>query len=35
MYVEDDRFKAYYDNKQKGGAEFLKAAILIYIGNKK
>ncbi len=32
MYVEDERFKAYYDEKQPGGAEFLRDAILIYTG---
>lgn len=35
MYVEDERFKAYYDEKQPGGAEFLRDAILIYTGMKK
>lgn len=30
MYVCDERFKAYYDEKQPGGAEFLRDAILIY-----
>lgn len=30
MYVEDERFKAFYDEKQPGGAEFLRDAILIY-----
>lgn len=34
MYVEDDRFKAYYDKDQPGMAEFLKEAILIYTGQK-
>ena len=32
MYVEDERFKAFYDEKQPGGAEFLRDAILIYTG---
>jgi DNA-binding transcriptional MerR regulator len=32
MYVEDERFKAYYDEKQPGTAEFLRDAILIYTG---
>ncbi len=32
MYVEDDRFRAYYDSKQPGMAEFLRDAILIYTG---
>ena len=30
MYVEDERFKAYYDKIQPGAAEFLRDAILIY-----
>jgi DNA-binding transcriptional MerR regulator len=30
MYVEDERFKAYYDKVQPGAAEFLRDAILIY-----
>lgn len=34
MYAEDERFKAYYDEKQPGGAEFLRDAILIYTGQK-
>lgn len=32
MYVEDERFKAYYDEKQPGTAAFLRDAILIYTG---
>lgn len=32
MYVDDERFKAYYDEKQPGTAEFLRDAILIYTG---
>ncbi|MFC7680597.1 MerR family transcriptional regulator [Paenibacillus sp. GCM10028914] len=32
MYVEDERFKAYYDAEQPGSAEFLRDAILIYTG---
>ncbi|KXZ39224.1 DNA-binding transcriptional regulator, MerR family [Alkalithermobacter thermoalcaliphilus JW-YL-7 = DSM 7308] len=35
MYVEDERFKAYYDKEQPGTAEFLRDAILIYTGMKK
>jgi len=35
MYVDDDRFKAYYDEKQPGSAEFLRDAIHIYTGFKK
>lgn len=34
MYVEDERFKAYYDQDQPGKAEFLRDAILIYTGRK-
>lgn len=34
MYVDDARFKAYYDEKQPGTAEFLRDAILIYTGMK-
>jgi len=30
MYVEDERFKAYYDKRKAGLAEFLRDAILIY-----
>ncbi len=30
MYVEDGRFKAFYDKKLPGGAEFLRDAILVY-----
>ena len=32
MYVDDDRFKAYYDAEQPGTAEFLRDAIRIYTG---
>lgn len=32
MYVDDERFTAYYDKHQPGGAEFLRDAILIYTG---
>ncbi|MEK3884561.1 MerR family transcriptional regulator [Paenibacillus sp. PL2-23] len=32
MYVEDERFKAYYDVNQPGTAEFLRDAIVIYTG---
>ncbi|ABO65826.1 Transcriptional activator TipA [Geobacillus thermodenitrificans NG80-2] len=35
MYVEDERFKAHYDQVHPGAAEFLKEAILIYTGMKK
>jgi len=34
MYVEDERFRAYYDEKQPGTAAFLRDAILIYTGVK-
>lgn len=34
MYADDERFKAYYDEKQPGGAEFLRDAIHIYTGIK-
>ncbi len=32
MYVDDERFTAYYDEKQPGTAKFLRDAILIYTG---
>lgn len=35
MYVDDERFKAYYDAQQPGTAEFLRDAIHIYTGVKK
>lgn len=35
MYVDDERFTAYYDKNQPGTAEFLRDAILIYTGMKK
>jgi hypothetical protein len=35
MYVDDERFKAYYDTEQEGMAEFLRDAIHIYTGQKK
>lgn len=35
MYVDDDRFKAYYDANQPGAAEFLRDAVHIYTGLKK
>ncbi|MFD2046548.1 MerR family transcriptional regulator [Ornithinibacillus salinisoli] len=34
MYVADERFAAYYDKVVKGGTEFLRDAILIYLGEK-
>ncbi len=34
MYVEDERFTAYYDKKQPGLARFLRDAVLIYTGMK-
>ncbi len=35
MYVEDERFRAYYDQGQPGMTEFLRDAIQIYIANNK
>lgn len=35
MYVDDERFTAYYDKNQPGTATFLRDAVLIYTGNKK
>jgi len=35
MYVEDERFKAYYDAVQPGAAEFLRDAIGVYTGIRK
>lgn len=35
MYVDDERFSAYYDKDQPGAAEFLRDAIYIYTGMKK
>lgn len=32
MYVDDERFTAYYDKEQPGLAKFLRDAILIYTG---
>lgn len=32
MYVDDERFTAYYDKENPGTAEFLRDAILIYTG---
>lgn len=32
MYVEDERFRAYYDKAKPGTAEFLRDAILVYTG---
>jgi len=34
MYVDDERFTAYYDKEQPGMAKFLRDAILIYTGMK-
>jgi DNA-binding transcriptional MerR regulator len=34
MYVDDERFTAYYDKEQPGTAEFLREAIHIYTGMK-
>jgi len=35
MYVDDERFKAYYDKEQPGTADFLRDAILIYTAMKR
>jgi len=35
MYVDDERFTAYYDKEQPGTAEFLRDAIFIYTGMQK
>lgn len=35
MYVDDERFTAYYDKEQPGTAKFLRDAILIYTGMNK
>lgn len=35
MYVDDERFTAYYDKEQSGTAEFLRDAIHIYTGMKR
>jgi hypothetical protein len=35
MYVDDERFTAYYDKEQPGTAEFLRDAIFIYTGMKR
>lgn len=35
MYVDDERFTAYYDKQQPGTAEFLRDAVFIYTGMKK
>ncbi|MGI6549947.1 MAG: MerR family transcriptional regulator [Syntrophomonadales bacterium] len=35
MYVDDERFTAYYDKDQPGLAVFLRDAVLIYTGMKK
>lgn len=32
MYVDDERFKAYYDKDQEGVAQFLRDAIYVYTG---
>jgi DNA-binding transcriptional MerR regulator len=34
MYVDDERFTAYYDKKHAGAAKFLRDTILIYTGMK-
>ncbi|KUO59421.1 MAG: MerR family transcriptional regulator [Gracilibacter sp. BRH_c7a] len=35
MYVDDERFTAYYDKKQPGMAVFLRDAVFIYTGTKR
>jgi hypothetical protein len=35
MYVDDERFRAYYDRGQPGRTAFLRDAILIYTSGKK
>ncbi|MFM1652093.1 MerR family transcriptional regulator [Brevibacillus sp. B_LB10_24] len=35
MYVDDERFKAYYDKQQPGTAEFLRDAVYIYTEQKR
>lgn len=35
MYVDDERFTKYYDEKQPGAAAFLRDAVLVYTGTKK
>jgi DNA-binding transcriptional MerR regulator len=35
MYVEDDRFTAFYDKENKGTSKFLRDAIFIYTGQNK
>jgi len=35
MYVDDERFTAYYDKEQPGTAAFLRDAVYIYTGMKK
>jgi DNA-binding transcriptional MerR regulator len=34
MYVEDERFRSYYDKDEPGTAEFLRDAVFIYTGVK-
>lgn len=34
MYVDDERFTAYYDAQQPGTAAFLRDAVRIYVGAK-
>ena len=35
LYVDDERFTAYYDREQPGTAAFLRDAVQIYTGMKK
>ncbi|MCA0983730.1 MerR family transcriptional regulator [Halobacillus yeomjeoni] len=34
MYVSDERFRSFYESRVKGGAEFLRDSILVYLGYK-
>lgn len=34
MYVEDERFRAYYDKQHPGATEFLRDAVFVYTGMK-
>ena len=35
MYVDEERYRAYYDNENPGTAEFFRDAIFIYTGIEK
>lgn len=32
MYMEDERFKEYYDKEQPGATKFFQGTVLIYTG---